>query len=213
VTLSITSSGRGRPTVAPDRVWASDRNNGATLLTISAGHALDTLRYSLGELTEVGAIVATLDPVTTVVGTDEQVQVTSPDNVLLNGRLAGGALFSAHFRSAPKGTGTRWSILGDRGALAITGTGLPHLADSGLILQGTDGDGPLEQLSVPDSYHLAPAEVPDGPAKNVAALYLALAEAIHRAEQPDPDFTPALSLHHLIDAIQTSSDDGSLVSV
>jgi predicted dehydrogenase len=127
--------------------------------------------------------------------------------------LADGALVSAHFLSAPTGGGTRWSILGDRGTLTITGTTLPHLADTGLTLQGTDSNGTLEELTVPASYYLAPPEVPDGPAKNVAALYLALADAIHADRQPDPDFATALSLHHLIDAIQASSDSGTLLSV
>jgi predicted dehydrogenase len=213
VALSVASAGRGGTTVAPDRIWASDRANGATLLTVSAGHALDTLRYSLGEITEVSAIVATLDPVATVVGTGDQIPVTSPDNVLVNGRLAGGALITAHFLSAPQASGLRWSILGDRGALTITGTGLPHLADAGLTLHGISGDGPLEELTIPASYYRVPAEVPDGPARNVAALYLALAEAIHADRQPDPDFTTAVSLHHLIDTIQASSDSGTLLAV
>jgi predicted dehydrogenase len=210
VAVSVASSGRGGTSVAPDRIWAADRSNGATLLTISAGHALDTLRYSLGELAEVSAVVATLDPVTNVVGTDDTVTVTAPDNVLLNGRLASGALVSAQFLSAPKGTGTRWSIFGDRGTLVISGTGSPHLADSALTLQGTDGDAALEELPVPQSFHRAPAEVPDGPPKNVASLYLALADAIREGTEPEPSFETALSLHHLLDAIQTSSDNGAL---
>jgi predicted dehydrogenase len=213
VTLSIASPGRGGTSVTPDRIWAADRANGVGMLTISAGHALDTLRYSLGEISEVSAIVATLDPVATVAGSGETIQVTSPDNVLLNGRLAGGALLAAHFVSAPHGSGMRWSVLGDRGALTVTGTGLPHLADAGLILRGTDGEGPLRELDIPASYYRVPPEVPEGPPRNVAALYLALADAIHADRQPDPDFTTAVSLHHLIDTIQASSDSGTLLAV
>jgi predicted dehydrogenase len=213
VTLSVAPSGRGGTTVDPDRIWVSDRANGATILTVHAGHALDTLRYSLGEITEVSSIVATLNPVATVTATGNTIPVTAPDNVLLNGRLASGALLSAHFLSAPHGSGTRWSILGDRGALTITGTGLPHLADAGLTLHGTDGDGPLKELAIPASYYRVPPEVPDGPARNVAALYLDLADGIQAGRQPDPDFTTAVSLHHLIDTIQASSNSGTALAV
>jgi predicted dehydrogenase len=213
VTLSIASSGRGGPVITPDRIWAADRANGVGMLTISAGHALDTLRYSLGEITEVSAIVATLDPVATVAGSGETIQVTTPDNVLLNGRLAGGALLAAHFVSAPHGSGMRWSVLGDRGALTVTGAGLPHLADAGLTLHGTDGDGPLRELAIPASYYRVPPEVPEGPPRNVAALYLELADAIQAGRQPHPDFTTAISLHHLIDTIAASSESGTRLTV
>lgn len=212
-TVAVTSSARGGATVAADRIWAADRHNGATLLTINAGHALDTLRYSLGEVAEVSGMVATLDPVATVTGTNEKIEVTSPDNILLNGRLTNGALLSAQFLSAPKVGGTRWSILGDRGAITITGAGLPHLSDAGLTLRGTNGEGDLEELSVPATYDRAPHEIAEGPARNVASLYLALADAIRDGSDPDPNFTTALGLHRLLDAVQASSDHGSVERV
>jgi predicted dehydrogenase len=208
VSLSVASSGRGGATVAPDRVWAADRSNGATLLSIIAGHNLDVLRYSLGEITEVGGVVATLEPVAQVVGTDKTITVTSPDHVLVQGRLDGGAVVNAQFLATPQGSATRWSILGDRGALEVSGSGLPHYAEEDLVLRGSSGDGSLEELAVPDSYHRAPADVPDGPAKNVAAVYLDLADALAGGEATYPDFSTASSLHRLLDAIQSSSDQG-----
>lgn len=213
VSLSVVSSGRGGKTVSADRIWAADRHNGANLLTISAGHSLDTLRYALGEITELSAKVVTLDPQATVAGTDQVITVSAPDNVLVHGRLASGALLDAQFLSAPGGSGSRWTIYGEDGILEIAGSGLPHYADAGLTLRGAKGGGALEPLTVPASYHLTPAAVPDGPAKNVAAVYLALAEAIANGRPVDPNFNTALSLHRLLDAIQASSDRGALVAV
>ena len=117
--------GRGGTTVAPDRIWASDRDNGATLLTVSAGHSLDTLRYALGEITDLSARVVTLDPRATVIGTSETITVTSPDNVLVQGRLASGAVLSAQFLSAPGGSGSSWTIYGEDGVLEIRVERLP----------------------------------------------------------------------------------------
>jgi predicted dehydrogenase len=213
VSMSVVSAGRGGTTVAPDRIWASDRDNGATLLTVSAGHSLDTLRYALGEITDLSARVVTLDPRATVIGTSETITVTSPDNVLVQGRLASGAVLSAQFLSAPGGSGSSWTIYGEDGVLEIAGSGLPHYADAGLTLRGAQGTGALEPLTVPASYDPVPAAVPDGPARNVAGVYLALADAIATGTPADPGFTTALSLHRLLDAIQASSDRGALVTV
>jgi len=188
-------------------VWAADRTNGATLLSIIAGHSLDVLRYSLGDFAEVSGRVVTLDPEAQVEGTGETVTVTSPDHVLLHGRLASGAQVAAQFLTAPAGSGTQWTILGDRGVLTVSGDGLPHYADDNLVLRGSNGAGPVEELAVPASYHLAPPDVPAGPAKNVASVYLALADALAQGSAVDPNFTTAVSLHRLLDAIQASSDE------
>jgi predicted dehydrogenase len=213
VSLSVVSSGRGGTTVAPDRVWAADRDNGATLLTVSAGHSLDTLSYALGDITELSARVVTLDPQATITSTGETITVTSPDNVLVQGRLASGALLSAQFLSAPAGSGSNWTIYGEDGILVIAGSGLPHYADAGLTLRGARGSADLEPLTVPASYDTVPAGVPDGPARNVAGVYLALADAMAAGTPATPDFTTALRLHRLLDAIQASSDQGALVAL
>ncbi|MBO0748426.1 MAG: Gfo/Idh/MocA family oxidoreductase, partial [Acidimicrobiaceae bacterium] len=119
VTLSIASGQWGGPTIAPDRVWTADRANGANLLTITGGHSLDTLRFALGEFVEVNGIVATLHPTAKVAGSDETVNITVPDNVLLNGLLSTGVVASITFLtspslvSAPTLAGTHWSVLGD----------------------------------------------------------------------------------------------------
>ncbi|MCL2395054.1 MAG: Gfo/Idh/MocA family oxidoreductase [Acidimicrobiaceae bacterium] len=214
VTLQIVSGQWGGPTIAPDRAWTADRANGANLLTITGGHTLDTLRYALGEFAEVNGIVTTLHPTATIAGTEETVNITVPDNVALNGRLSTGAvatitfLSSPSLSSAPSLAGTYWQVLGEEGSLTITGAGLPHYADAGLTLRGHTGSGPVEELTVPASFHRAPAEVPEGPAQNVAALYASVADAIAGGTPIEPNFETALSLHHLLDDVQASSDEG-----
>lgn len=214
-TLSIASGQWGGATVAPDRTWTLDPANGANLLTITGGHSLDVLRYALGDFEEVHGVLTRLHPEATVAGTDEKVTVGVPDNVALTGRLNGGAVASVTFLSspalpaAPPVSGAHWLILGEEGSLHVTGNGLPHYADSGLTLYGSTGaGGEYEELAVPASFDRVPAEVAEGPARNVAALYASVAEAVAAGEANDPNFATALSLHHVLDAVRTSSDHG-----
>lgn len=205
------AQGRGGPTVAAERVWAMDRAAGANTLTISTGHEVDTMRYCLGEFTELSAIVATAHPLVTVAETGEQVSATAPDSVFAQGVIGradrpAGVLASVVVRAA-KVPGVRFDIQGTEGALVISGPASMHLNDTGITLYGGRGDEPLAPIEIPPATAV-PAEVPDGPGRNVAALYLDLAAAITGGAPVGPDFDTALSLHHLLDAMVRSSDTG-----
>jgi predicted dehydrogenase len=204
-TVEMVTSGRGGPTIAPDRAWTADKTKGVTLLSIIGGHTLDTVRYILGDYTEVEGIVATLDPVTTIEGTTEQIPVTAPDHVLIQGGIGDGALFTASFLSAARSLGVKVAFHGSAGSIVIEGPGTFHLADADLRLVGATGGGALEPIAVPASFDPVPASVPAGPGRNVAGLYLSLAEAIETGAPLDPDFGTALSMHRVLDAIEASS--------
>jgi predicted dehydrogenase len=206
----VSYGGFGGPIIAPDRAWVLDRANGATLLSIIAGHTLDTLRYTVGEFTELRGLVTTLVPQATVEGTDEVVAVTSPDQVLLHGRTETGAVIGAGFFSAPRGEVSRWSILGDTGSLTVAGNGLVHFADHGLRVFGSRGGADPEELEVPASFQLAPPEVAEGPARNVASLYRSIAGSLGGGRDAVPDFTTAVDLHGLLDGIELSSEHGDV---
>ena len=61
--LSATLTGShpflGGPKTSAAMAWLADRDNGANLLTISAGHALDSLAAIVGDFSELSATVAT----------------------------------------------------------------------------------------------------------------------------------------------------------
>ena len=208
-TLSVAPAGTGATTVPEERVWAMDRANGATTLSIMGGHNIDVLRYCLGEPRELDAVVAVRNPNTTVTETGAAITVTSPDVVLVHGILNSGAFFSINVQAGlPKGAGALLEIQGSEGVLVVSSPTTLHLNDAALELRGAKGNGDLEHIEVAGRYRDVPDAVPVGPARNIAGLYLALGEAINNGTAVDPSFDTALSLHRLLDAISEASETG-----
>lgn len=203
----------GGSPIPASRAWFADRSNGANVMTIAGGHSIDALRYCLGDFREVSAVVATRRPRPTIVETGETIEMTAPDQVLVSGTLASGAVASFHISGGTaRGTGFHFEIHGTDGDLVIApadpipGVGVQY-AD--LILRGGQGSGnTLEDLPIPARYRWVPADVPAGPPYNVAQLFARLAEAIRAGTPADPDFDVAVRNHQLLDAIQTASDTG-----
>ena len=113
--------GSGVLTRTSDRTWQRDRALGATTHTIAFGHAIDTMSACLGEFAEVAAVVSTRVSQWHETDTDQMVDVTAPDNILVSGTLAGGAVASANVSSVPwHGSGYRLEIYGREGTLVLT---------------------------------------------------------------------------------------------
>ena len=55
--------------------------------------------------------------------------------------------------------------------------------------------------------------MPQGSPFNFAQMYRRLAEAIQTGNRVEPDFDNALQRHHLLHAIETSSNEGKRVPV
>ena len=104
----------------PDRKtygYLLDRANGATMLTIPAGHTLAALTSVLGNVAEVSAVLATRRPTALVVDTGEILPVSAPDQILVSGMLNRGVPVSLHFRGGePRDNdGLFWEINGTKG--------------------------------------------------------------------------------------------------
>ena len=196
-----------------DRAWMADKSKGADTLTISTGHAIDVLCFCVGEFKEVSALVATQVPVWETSEPGRTVDVTSADNVLVNGVLANGAVASVHVATVPwHGTGWRMDVYGMEGTLVASSSQMVQYAQ--VRLQGRRGQGDaLEELPVPDRLTWVPGEVPQGEPFNVAQLYHRLGEAVLGTGNAQPDFDLAVKRHRLVDAIQRSSDQGAKVVV
>ena len=86
------------------------------------------MRFATGDFTRLSAVVATQAKQWLDTGTGELLGVTSPDNVLINGRLANGAVASVHVGAIPfAGSGYRMGIYGREGTLVVTGGVSPQL--------------------------------------------------------------------------------------
>jgi predicted dehydrogenase len=190
------------------RTYQVDPSLGAHLLSITAGHALDSFRYDLGRaLTEVTAQVRTQIPQWHVPETGEDVTTRSPDNVIVAGTFEGGATAAVTVASVPYlGAGAAFEFYGTAGTLMIS-------AERGLVLHGGQGAGAtLEVLPVEDREPV-PEDLQRGPTANVARLFQRLTASIEAGATVEPDFDTAVSLHRLLAAIEHSSTTGARAPV
>ena len=197
-----------------DRTWQRDDTLGATTLTIAAGHAIDAMRFIVGDFRQVAALVTTQVPQWLEVDTQRLVDVTAPDNILVSGQLTNGAVASVHVASIPwAGTGYRLEIYGREGTLVAMSDESPQLGT--VQLQGTRANGKLEPLDIPSRYRYVPEDMPKGAPYNVGQLYALFARAIRSGEisPSKATFATAVDLHRLIDAMRESSVQGRQIAV
>jgi predicted dehydrogenase len=193
-----------------NRTWQRDAELGANTLTIANGHTIDAMRFVVGDFQRLSAMVTTQAKQWLDTGTGTLLDVTSPDNVLLNGRLANGAVVSSHVAAIPfVGSGYRMELYGRDGTLVAAGEDSPQLSE--VFLHGAKRGNRLEPIPVPERLTLA---TPAGEARNVGQMYTLFARAIRdggRSHQPT--FETAVDLHRLVDAIKRSSDTGHDVTL
>jgi predicted dehydrogenase len=193
------------------RTWQRDASLGANTLTIANGHTIDAMRFVCGEFRHLSAVVTTQARQWLDTGTNTWLDVTSPDNILLSGGLANGAVLSSHVGAIPyAGSGYRMEVYGRDGTLIAAGEDSPQL--SKVFLSGAQRGNALEPLAVPERFTFACSGTPDGEPFNVGQMYALFARTIRGGESVHPDFATALDLHRLIDAIRSSAATGRAVA-
>ncbi|OYZ82853.1 MAG: hypothetical protein B7Y12_01735 [Rhizobiales bacterium 24-66-13] len=195
-----------------NRTWQRDVELGANTLTIPNGHTLDAMRFVVGDLSQLSAVVTT--QVKQWLDTDARtlVNVTSPDNVLVQGQLKNGAMASLHVAAVPfAGSGYRMEIYGREGTLVVSGEESPQFCR--LSLHGARGENKLAPLPAPERL-AAPADDPSlVEALNVGRLYTSFAQTIRGGEASHPTFDTAVALHRVIDTIAQASASGCAISL
>jgi predicted dehydrogenase len=214
--LSTTLIGTGLnwgPFMDAPNAYTADRKNGATLLTIPLGHSVDALCYALGEVTEVVAEAAVRRATVTSVETGAAIPMTTEDQIVVGGRLKGGAVIAVHYRGGmPRGTGLLWEINGTKGDLQLTAFG-GHAQLFDLSLSGATGEEKaLHPLEIPKQYRWVPSSVPST-AYNVAQAYVRVAADLRDGTQTCPGFEEAVVRHRMIAAIEKSADSGKRVHI
>jgi predicted dehydrogenase len=195
------------------RTWQRDASLGANTLTIANGHTIDALRFVAGDFSEVAAIVATQVKQWLETDTKRMVDVTSPDNILVSGRMKNGAVASVHVAAVPwAASGFRMEIYGTKGTLVAMSDDSPQLGDLPKLL-GAQGSNRLEPLEVPARFVLAPAATPQGDPYNVGQMYCEFARAIRDGSGKQPDFDTAVGLHRFVDCIQRASDERREIAI
>ena len=195
-----------------DRTWQRDKDLGANTLTISCGHTIDALRFVVGDFSHVSSVVGTQAKQWSEVDTNQMVDVTSPDNILVSGKLANGGVASVHIASNPwAGSGYRMEIYGRDGTLVASSSESPN--HYGVRLQGAQGGNHLDDLEIPGKYTYVLEGMPRGAVYNVGQMYYQFGEGIRSGEICQPDFNTAVELHRFIDSIQEASERGHEVEV
>ena len=210
LSVNMIMMGSGVQTRTADRTWQRDVTLGANTLTITFAHAIDAVLMVVGELTEVSAIISTQVPQWLESDTGKYVDVTSPDNVMIQGRLEGGAVINAYVGIQPHhGSGYRLEIYGDKGTLAMIGGGEAGEEAKRTIVGGHKDDRTLQPLPVPERLKWVPDEVRNaGAGYDVGQMWVKFAEAIRTDKRIDPDFDFAVRRHRMLDAMVRASQTG-----
>src|SRR5581483_6869309 len=167
---------------------------------------------ALGEFASLAASVGTQLREWPISDTGASIAVTSPDTVLVHGRLESGAAVAAQIASVPfHGSGARIEIYGSEGTVLLSSPGGFNIGPSTLAV--AHGAAAPERLEVPERFKLAPEGTPSGTAYNVAQAYVRYADCLRSGEQIDADFDLAVQRHRLLEAIQRSSDAGIAVEI
>ena len=182
--------------------YAEDPANGVTLLSIQGARTLDLAIALLGAFSDLSALAATQYPEIRV-GDDATPAVrTTPDHVLVQSRLASGAILGVDVAGGfpPDDTPFRFEVFGERGRLALAGGALRGFQSGRLRLEV---DGTFEPTADGET-----GALPDS-ASNVADTYAIFRDDIVNNTRTVPDFEHAVRLSRLIDAVLASSSSGS----
>ena len=199
------------------RTWQRDAELGANTLTIANGHTVDAMRFVTGDFGALSAVVATRAKQWLDTGSNTWLDVTAPDNILISGTLANGAVVSSHVGHIPfAGSGYRMEIYGRKGTLVASGEDSPQLSE--VSLHGAKSGKTLAPIAVPERFTFASQSTPSGEAFNVGQMYALFAHTIRNRATPGggnglPSFDTAVELHRLVDATKQASDEGREVRV
>jgi len=214
LTYNISGFRSGGPRSRPaGGMWQADVDNGVNPLTVHFGHVVDALRFVAGEFESVRGTLSIGIPELFEAETQRRVAVTAPDNVMVSGRLVGGANASIQVAAVPwAGPGFRMQIFGHDGTMVVTNSVSPQRGEASLLRAARLGNE-LADVEIPDRFTYLPPEFPAGDPFNVGQLYHQFADAIRTGENHAPTFDTAVSLHLLLDAVRASSESGREVSL
>lgn len=180
--------------------YLQDRRNGATLETIAGGHTLAAIAAIVGAYVEVDARTSIQRPSVRISGSDEEVQRTCADHMLVLGAHVSGCVSTLEVASGTAHAPFRLEVIGENGWLRIAGAHPGGYQAANLTLE----------TSVPDAAAADPvAPRLQGAPANVAEVYARLAADIASGERTLADFAAAVRLTRLLDAIDAAALTGA----
>ncbi len=189
------------------RWWSMRADEGGGAILIACGHALDVVRWYLGEVAEVNGEVQTLVRETRFTDTGEVVPVDAIDTVAFMARLSSGVTGTVHVSNVCKrGSGFCLDIYGTEGRLSVQS---PHMVQySPARVYGAQGSGALQELPVPPRLHEVPHLPAESQALQVAQLLRQFMRSLHTGTAFHPHFGDAVRLHRTLEAVVRSAATG-----
>ncbi|APR81725.1 putative oxidoreductase [Minicystis rosea] len=196
--ISVPFLGATRPRAY---AYTADVNNGVNALHTVGAHFLDTALAAVGDIASISAVIARQFDTTTIIESGEAIPVTAPDQVVLSGTLANGAVLAAHFEAGKRN--------GSEITCTITGTEGDLLLSADLTVSGAQGDGnPLTPLPTPEGYFWSTKGTLSDDAHQMGELYAAFARDLAEGTKLAPTFADAESFHRLLATIEEASATG-----
>ncbi|MDG2001801.1 MAG: Gfo/Idh/MocA family oxidoreductase [Novosphingobium sp.] len=194
----ISPTGGWGPVAPPFYAYLQDKRNGATLATIGGGHTLAAVEAVVGPYRQLAARNTILRDRVPIAGSDEVVERTCPDHMMIIGEHEGGCVSSVEIiggEIAP----LRFELRGTEGMLTINGDHPGGYQCGELVVSTTAETEPQPAPAYPDL---------SGAAINVAQVYAQLEADIRTGTRTVPNFDTALRLTKLLDTIDAASDQG-----
>lgn len=176
--------------------------------------AIDSILYVLGDLASYSSILATQRPMTKIIDRKtntviDTVTTDTPDQVLIQGTLSSGAVFSAHFRGGkpfPSPPQFLWRIYGDKGEIEVSGpSGFLNTVAPGdmKILVHNQASGEVEEVKPEkDEFDVEFGDIQNH-ALNIGRVYEA-----YRKGGEFVSFEEAVARHDLLADLYASWDSG-----
>jgi predicted dehydrogenase len=210
VTIVSSAVEWGSPVQEP-HLYTLDREQGATMLSIAFGSAIDPVLMVVGELSDVVATTATRRPVVPLGRTGRLVAMSAEDQIAISGVLPNGAILSAHQRGGLI-SGPSYCVVidGTEGTLEASAANHPHIVP--LAVRGSRGGQSLTSLAPPPGYDAFP-RFSGSHIHTLAHAYSGIRRQLRGGSRVVPGFDHAVTRHRLLDAVSTSAAAGRRVSL
>ncbi|CAN7235763.1 Gfo/Idh/MocA family protein [Caballeronia sp. LjRoot31] len=188
--------------------------NFSSLLSIYGGHFLDALFTTMvGYPQSLSALTVNQFKEVTLIETGETLPHTSPDQVVLAGTFANGAVLTVHLEAGKRNNfGVQIDITGSKGDLKISNT--TSFGDAFNRIEIARGDAqPLTTLAIPAEYEWLPPGKLGASVVELANLYAAHARDVKTGSTLAPTFADAIRMHELIEQIVESNREGKRVQL
>jgi predicted dehydrogenase len=204
MTHFLSSAVQPRPS---HRWWSMRAEEGGGAILIACGHALDVVRWHLGEVVEVNGQVQTLVQETRFADTGEVVPVDAIDTVACMVRLASGVTGTVHVSNVcTQGSGFHLDVFGTEGRLSVESSSMVQYSPAKVY--GAQRSEALRELPVPPRLHTVPNLPAESQALQVAQLLRHFIGSVHTGSAFHPNFGDAVGLHRMLEAVVRSSATG-----